>query len=77
MSIGLVVANRLSEANVTVGVIDAGTYRPEDKVINDAHPQNVLGDPRVATALGNATYDWLFTVNGHTLLMTTHAYPLM
>ncbi|KAI0315855.1 alcohol oxidase [Amylostereum chailletii] len=51
---GLVVAARLSEdPTVTVGVVQAGTYRPDDDVINLP--------TEYTSAVGNATYDWNFS----------------
>ncbi|CAE6433226.1 unnamed protein product [Rhizoctonia solani] len=50
---GLTVAARLSEdSKVTVGVIEAGEYLPDDPVINT--PSSAFSIP------GNANYDWLF-----------------
>ncbi|KAF9510521.1 GMC oxidoreductase [Hydnum rufescens UP504] len=50
---GLVVATRLSEdASVTVGVIEAGGYHPEEPLIN------VPG--YFGRSLGNPTFDWAF-----------------
>ncbi|KAH7337860.1 alcohol oxidase [Rhizoctonia solani] len=50
---GLTVAARLSEdSKVTVGVIEAGEYLPDDPVINT--PSSAFSIP------GNAKYDWLF-----------------
>ncbi|KAG8707181.1 hypothetical protein FRC11_007624, partial [Ceratobasidium sp. 423] len=50
---GLTLAARLSEnPSTTVGVIEAGEYRPDDPVINT--PGVAFSIPR------NATYDWEF-----------------
>ncbi|CAE6427427.1 unnamed protein product, partial [Rhizoctonia solani] len=50
---GLTVAARLAEnPDTTVGVIEAGEYRPDDPVIDT--PGVAFSIPR------NATYDWLF-----------------
>ncbi|KAI0059929.1 alcohol oxidase [Artomyces pyxidatus] len=50
---GLVVAARLTEnSKVNVGVIEGGTYRPDDPILNV--PQNVV------QAIGNPLYDWGF-----------------
>ncbi|KAI0059930.1 alcohol oxidase [Artomyces pyxidatus] len=56
---GLVVAARLTEdAKVTVGVIQAGEYRPNDPIINLAGGYS--------SAIGNATYDWNFLTTPQT-----------
>ncbi|KZW03649.1 alcohol oxidase [Exidia glandulosa HHB12029] len=49
---GLTVAARLAEAHFTVGVLEAGQYRPNDPVIDV--PKNF------GTAVGNANYDWIY-----------------
>ena len=64
---GLVVANRLSAPPTSknavplrVGVIEAGSYLPDDLLINVPSAGNLLGNADVASLLGNPTYDWCF-----------------
>ncbi len=64
---GLVVANRLSApptsknaAPLRVGVIEAGSYLPDDSLINVPTAGNLLGNANVGTLVGNPTYDWCF-----------------
>ncbi|EJD49803.1 FAD/NAD(P)-binding domain-containing protein [Auricularia subglabra TFB-10046 SS5] len=50
---GLTIAARLAErADFTVGVLEAGQYRPNDPIIDV--PKNF------GTAVGNAAYDWIY-----------------
>ncbi|KAI0061339.1 alcohol oxidase [Artomyces pyxidatus] len=58
---GLVFAYRLSEnPKVSVGVIEAGQYRPDDPLIGTPTAGNLLGNADIGTLLGNPTYDWMF-----------------
>ncbi|KAI0061360.1 alcohol oxidase [Artomyces pyxidatus] len=58
---GLVLAYRLSEnPKISVGVIEAGQYRPDDPLIGTPTAGNLLGNADIGTLLGNPTYDWMF-----------------
>ncbi|KAI0056669.1 alcohol oxidase [Artomyces pyxidatus] len=58
---GLVLAYRLSaNPKVSVGVIEAGQYRPDDPFIGTPTAGNLLGNADIGTLLGNPTYDWMF-----------------
>ncbi|KAI0319838.1 alcohol oxidase [Amylostereum chailletii] len=58
---GLVLARRLTESSqVTVGVIEAGDYRPNDPLILTPNGADLVMNTTDVTTIGNPGYDWMF-----------------
>ncbi|KAJ7464023.1 alcohol oxidase [Mycena latifolia] len=56
---GLVVAARLTEdPKITVGIIEAGQYRPNDPLIEIPQSIAAPSNPNSTALIGNPTYDW-------------------